>query len=535
MNSSIVKALVRVKLQSIWDSMTRRSRNGKKRNLGRNILYGILFVYLAAVLLFYFGFFFYAICVPYVSMGLGWLYFGFAALLALILSFLGSVFTTQSHIYRAKDNDLLLSMPIKPQYILASRLMSILAINYCYSLVVFLPAGVAYCLNYTPSAVGVIFYILASLALPLLSQAIACFAAWVFELISSRMKRKNLITMVLSLGFLFLYFIFISKIDQYLVKLLENGEAIAGAVKKAFPPAYFYGVAVTKHSITAFLASIAISFIPFAAVYYILSKNFISVVSSHRGAEKRVYVEKKLSAASPSMALLGKELRHFTSNAAYMLNSAMGGVFAIALSVFLIIKSDTLDMIMSFGVPAEMISIALAGAISLCVSMNFISAPSISLEARTIWILQTMPVKTKDILMSKVNLHFAVTAPFALISSLICAIVMKPDPASLFALFAMPLLVTLFCGLLGVVLNLQFPKFNWTNEVYAIKQGISSLFAMLASLILIVGPAALYITKLTDVFSVQTFAMLYMLFLAAVCAGLYAYLCTGGSRRFSEL
>ena len=52
------------------------------------------------------------LCAPLHAAGLGWLYFAMMGLIAVLLGAFGSVFTTYSTLYLAKDNDLLLSLPI---------------------------------------------------------------------------------------------------------------------------------------------------------------------------------------------------------------------------------------------------------------------------------------------------------------------------------------------------------------------------------------------------------------------------------------
>ena len=47
---------------------------------------------------------------------MGWLYFAIMGLMAILLGAFGSVFNTYSGLYLAKDNDLLLSMPIPVRY-----------------------------------------------------------------------------------------------------------------------------------------------------------------------------------------------------------------------------------------------------------------------------------------------------------------------------------------------------------------------------------------------------------------------------------
>ena len=538
MSKGVLWSLIKVKLSSVFYSMTNSGtkKNGaKKSGVGKAVLYGLLFLYLAGIMLFYIGILCNAICVPFCSMGLEWFYFGIVMILALMLCFIGSVFMTQSSIYRAKDNDLLLSMPIKPGYILLSRMLSILSVNYVYAAMVFVPAGVVYCMNYTPSVIGVILFVLLSLLVPLLSQALACLVAWLLELVSSKMRNKNIVILLASLVALGLYFMVIMRLNEYLTSLIMNGTAIAESVKKAFFPAYFYGMAISEQSLMGVLITVAVTVGPAAVAYYILSKNFVNVVSTNKGGVRRKYIAKEEDSKSPMSALLSKELSQFTSSASYMLNAGLGGVFALVLAVVMIFNSDMLGQMIGIGIPTSLVTLFAAVAISFCVSMNIVSAPTISLEAKTLWISKTIPVDTKAILMSKVYLHLIITAPFSLISSLICAFILKPDIKEAVLLIGLPLLMTLFGALFGLVMNLAFPKFNWNTETQAVKQGMSVFFTMMGSMALVVAFVLVYSMALIDSMSPITYAYVVMAVMAVICVGLYAYIETGGVKRYMEL
>ena len=73
---------------------------------------------------------------PWPQAGMGWLYFALMGLLAMFLGAFGSVFNTYAGLYLAKDNDLLLSMPIPVRYIMASRLLGVYLMGLMYSGVV---------------------------------------------------------------------------------------------------------------------------------------------------------------------------------------------------------------------------------------------------------------------------------------------------------------------------------------------------------------------------------------------------------------
>ncbi|HBD86238.1 MAG TPA: hypothetical protein DC001_02285, partial [Clostridiales bacterium] len=123
-------------------------------------------LYVIGCFFFMFGGMFSALCRPLVSFGLGWLYFALAAIMSVTLCFIGSVFTAQQQLFSARDNDLLLAMPIPPAYILGSRMIMLLVLNFLMGLLVIAPAGVVYCMNFTPSAAGVAVFIVCALFLP---------------------------------------------------------------------------------------------------------------------------------------------------------------------------------------------------------------------------------------------------------------------------------------------------------------------------------------------------------------------------------
>ena len=66
-----------------------------------------------------------SLCGPLTQVGMGWLYFLLLCGVAVVLGAFGSVFNTYSGLYLAKDNDLLLSLPIPVRYIITARLLNV--------------------------------------------------------------------------------------------------------------------------------------------------------------------------------------------------------------------------------------------------------------------------------------------------------------------------------------------------------------------------------------------------------------------------
>ena len=79
-----------------------------------------------------------------INSGMDWLFFAIMGLMALAMGVFGSVFNTYAGLYQGKDNDMLLSMPIPPAYILLSRMVGVYAMAMLYSGMVYLPAAIVY-------------------------------------------------------------------------------------------------------------------------------------------------------------------------------------------------------------------------------------------------------------------------------------------------------------------------------------------------------------------------------------------------------
>ena len=105
---------------------------------------------------------------------LPWLYFAYVTMLAVVMGVVTSVFAVVSSIYNAKDNDLLLSMPIPPHMIVFVRMLSCWVVTFVMQLSVLVPAFIVYCRYYNLSAGTVLQWIVVSLAISLVALTLSC-------------------------------------------------------------------------------------------------------------------------------------------------------------------------------------------------------------------------------------------------------------------------------------------------------------------------------------------------------------------------
>ena len=162
-----------------------------------------------------------------------------------------------------------------------------------------------------------------------------------------------------------------------------------------------------------------------------------------------------------------------------MLNCGLGTLMLPAGGVFLIIKADSLLGI--FPQDSPLLSLIMCAGICMMASMNDITAPSVSLEGKTLWLTQSLPVSGWQVLKSKLTLHMLITAIPAFVCMLVLAVVLKVDPVSTLLLLVFSVIYVLLCAALGLMINLKLPNLNWTNETVAVKQSASVIVAMLAN------------------------------------------------------
>lgn len=533
----MLKALLKTRVAALFYSLFRGSRRKKPMSLAAKIGAGLLAVYVIGCMFWVFGMLWVNMCEPFYRLGLSWLYFALVGIVAVAVCFVGSVFMAQKQIFSAKDNDLLLSMPITPFAIIASRMLMLLLLNYMIEALVVLPAAFVWCYSLPVNALGAVIFVFAFILLPLLPLTLSCLFGWLIEAIASRLPRgKNTLVMLLSIAFLAAYFLVYSKMQEYIGALIANGAAVADAVAKAAPPFYWLGDAVASQNGVSLLLFVLCCVAPFALACWLIARSFISIATRKVSGVKRVYRATAMKVGNADGALLTKELRHFVSNAMYMLNAGIGLVMLLIGCVALIVKKDAVYTLFGqMGLSAPLLPALLCVTQSFILAMVYISAPSISLEGKTLWIAQSLPVPTYSILRSKVRMHFYIALPFSLVSSVALVLIAGASGLMIPVMLVLPALLCLVVAQLGLVINLRFPKFDWTSEVVAVKQSMSVIVAMLANWGVVILPVILYVVLPKGFLSVELYMALWTLLFIPIALLLDKLLHGWGVRTFEEL
>ena len=218
-----------------------------------------------------------------------------------------------------------------------------------------------------------------------------------------------------------------------------------------------------------------------------------------------------------------------------------GAVAALvaALAVFAVIRASYLQQTMQ-AVLAELPGVdqllapLIAAAVCMIVSMNAVSAPSVSLEGKMIWILQSLPVDPKQVLQAKEKLHILLNSIPALICTVAFNLVLRTDVSAMVISAVLVWLFIIFTANLGLVMGVKKPNLTWTNETVPVKQSMSvmvTLFGGWAVCILMAGGIYLLSRVMPVTIGMTIFAVVLVILTLLLRKWLY----TKGAALFAHL
>ena len=180
--------------------------------------------------------------------------------------------------------------------------------------------------------------------------------------------------------------------------------------------------------------------------------------------------------------------------------------------------------------------LALMACAALCVltAMNDISAPSVSLEGKNLWLVQVLPVSAWQVLQAKLKLHLLMTEVPTLFCAVCMAVALRPGVFFSTMLAAVPMLFVLFSACFGLAVNLKTPNLKWSDETVPVKQSLGVMLSMFGGWALVVAMCMLYLL-LNKYLSPELYLLCVAAVVAAACAGLLLWLKNRGARIFREL
>ena len=182
----------------------------------------------------------------------------------------------------------------------------------------------------------------------------------------------------------------------------------------------------------------------------------------------------------------------------------------------------------------DYIAIILCCTVCAMSSMNVVTAPSISLEGKNIWLIQSLPVTGWQVLLSKLKLHMIVTAPAAVLVTIVAEIITKPSLIMSVLVVIIQIVFIFLFGLVGLMFNLKWHNLDWTNESFAVKQSLSVVLTMFTpwGILIVLGTLFYFIC---DYIAIELFLGICLVIMVGIATVLMKWLKTRGAKKFETL
>lgn len=482
------RALFIVNLKAVLLSSSMGGRGSARRRVtGVGLL--ALLAFLALVMSCSYSFAFASQLAP---LGMAGRVLSLMAVLATAMGTLFSVFAVQGVVFGGKDNDLMLSMPVSAFQLMLARVSALALENLVFSLFIMLPACAAYAWASGAVTAGLAARgLLAAVLLALLPTTLALVLGFILSWLSARLGKGK------ALARNILYFAFFGAImaGSFRMSFLMNDLAEhAAGIQSGFSgwglPFLLLQQGVCGNWL-ALLGFAAVCAVPFFLAVRLFGGRYKSLVTAMTGHSSRSdYKLGGQTASGAAKALLRKECRRFFTTTMYLFNAGIGLIFLLVMGVGLIFAGrELLPMLSLLDLP---IAPVLALAMGFCLSMSAISASSVSLEGKCLWILKEAPLPARQILRVKWGFHVLAALPCVLAGVVCAAFGAALPPAEALALLLVCAAFVLFHAPFGLLINLYFPKLDAPNEAAVVKQSMAAFLGMFAPVPLIAACGGLY-------------------------------------------
>ena len=433
-------------------------------------------------------------------------------------------------IFGGKDAPALRAMPVRTGAIVLSRMIGVLLPELALALLMGVPTAIVYAMHGAGAAAGVRLVLAVCLA-PAIPAAVALLLGTVIARLTLRMRRRAVITAVLSIVLVLAVLSGTMAMglaagrgtlteSMMLVVLGRFSQLLSGL----YPPADWVAAAA-RGSASAWLWLIGTAALALLATLVLATRGFARINDGlSTGTARGRRETRRIRAASPLRSLYRKERMRYLSSTIYLMNTSVGWLMLLmATAALCLVEVKPYLSLLSVvpGVGGQVLWL-LPLVPAVLGGMACPTACSISMEGRQIELMRALPVRMRHWLGAKLLLHLTLAVPSILLFAAVVAVRLALSPGQTALLVAYPLSAALMIGALGLVLNLRFPRFDWTQEVEAVKNGLSVLLTMFTGMLVPIGVGALafWLGNAPVVLGVACAAQ------AAAAAGLWAFATT---------
>lgn len=413
-----------------------------------------------------------------------------------VSSFIILVFTvlrSNGILFGSRDYEMLSSLPVQAKEIISSKFGFLYLLNFLMGIIFILPAGIVWQIYDSHHLIFFFAYLVSAVFVPFVPMCIASLIGVLITAVSSKFRRKNILSLVFSfavLGGLLgigIYSMQTGASDGSL------GVIIMEQVSRLYPLSSWF------HYTNALSLGGNVGFWVISVLVFCI---FVKIVES-RYARLNSYVL-QCHAASPGgkvnlrkrsvfMAMYQKEMGRYFSSYLWVLNTGLGVALLCVISLALcVVSPETLGRYAGIADVDSFLGQYAPLIIAAMLSISCPAASAISLEGKNLWVLQSIPLSNKTFLKSKIALTLTIHAIGYMLSVAVFLIRFQFNVIQALTLLVVPVCYSIFTAVQGIYINCRFPKFDWDNEMVVVKQSMSVILSGVIGMICIAVPALLH-------------------------------------------
>ena len=407
-----------------------------------------------------------------------------------------------------------------------------------FNTLLLLPAMFVYA---TRVKVEIAFYVTSLfvlLLIPIIPIIISCILGGITAYASSRSKHKNIIEIIISIIIVIAVLLFSVRPQMALNEVATKANSINSVMTKVYYPIKVYEKLILNFNITDLLAFALVHIIALGLLVVSFGKIYFKINSKIKVVRTNKTIGKcRVKKRSQNEALIKKEIAKFFSIPVFVINAAFGLVLFLLASIMITIKYDSIvESLKSMDIEflkdtlEVYIPIMIYVLMSSAVFMTSITSSMISLEKKAFNSLKSLPITPQKIILTKVMASLVIMLPVLIIGEGILFVRFKIK--IIYALFILisTLVLSLLNEMIGIIINLKYPKLDADNDAEIVKQSISSalsvLIGMALAFVTIGAAVALTIMKVPQLLSMTIITGGYV----AICLLLMLYIKKKGKR-----
>ena len=465
-----------------------------------------------------------------------------------LLTLIEGIYKSQGILFEAKDNDLLFSLPISKPKIFFTRLFKLISFEFLYNSLFMLPAMIVYAMYEKPSIGFYIISLIMLVLLPIIPTIVACIIGYIIKGLSSKFKAKNVVQVVITSAMLVLILYASFNMQGLLNNIIQNANSINEVITKIYYPAGLYINLIQNFNILDLVILLAINIVPAIIFVYIASIFYFKITSklgeksnSKKKANWAKSEDKTFKVKSQLSGLISKEMKRFFSSPVFIINAGFGIVLLVVATIAMAINFEGMieaitqqeNMEISIAEIKAIIPKIYYGFVVFVSCMTSLTSSMISLEGKSFNITKSLPVTPEKILLAKVLTSNIISIPVILICDMIFFVAFKVAIIDIVFILLASIIMPTFTALIGLLMNLKYPKMDATSDTEVVKQSMSSALSVFIGMF--VGILSIFVMVMGSSINLNLVIILELLVFSVIVLVLWKILQKYGVKKFKEI